>query len=153
MVVTTRLLEMAERPEEIAGVVAHEVAHVTEKHGFRQIIASAGPFLIFRVFLGGGSSGVLPVLGEGSELLVRQSFSQEFELEADEIGWQSLVAAHIDPRGLAEMLGKLEAEDQKKHAAGTKMNAFSSHPATEKRIRRLDAKWKELKDKSGFKQL
>jgi len=36
--VTAPLLEMAERPEEIAGVVAHEIAHVTRKHGFRKII-------------------------------------------------------------------------------------------------------------------
>ena len=152
VLVTTRLLEMSERPEEIAGVVAHELAHVTLKHGFRKIISSAGPFLIFRVFLG-NAGGVLPILGDSSELLVRQSFSQEYELEADAVGWQYLVAAHIDPRGLADMLRRFQAEQQRMRSAVPQMNAFSSHPATEKRIQRLDAKWKKLKDKSGLIQL
>ena len=110
VLVTTRLLELAERPEEIAGVVAHELAHVTQKHGFRKIISSAGPNLIFKVFLG-NSAGVLPILGDSSELLIRQSFSQEYELEADDVGWQSLVNARIDPRGLADMLRKLQLAD------------------------------------------
>lgn len=152
VLVTARLLELADRPEQIAGVVAHEIAHVTQKHGFRKIISSLGPYLIFRVFLG-NSAGVLGVVGESSELLVNQSFSQEYELEADDVGWQSLVAAHIDPRGLPDMLRKLEAEQVKLAAAMPQLHAFSSHPATEKRIRRLDAKWDKLKDKSGFVKL
>ena len=147
VIVNTGLLDLAERPEEVVGVVAHEVAHVTQKHGFRQIISSAGPFLIFRMFLGGNSTGIL---GQGSQALVAQSFSQEHELEADAVGWQYLVAAHIDPRGLTDMLRKLEAEQHRLGASEMHLQAFSSHPATEKRLRRLDAKWDKLKDKSGF---
>ena len=109
VLVNTGLLEFADRPEELAGVIAHEIAHVTEKHGFRKIISSAGPFLIFRMFLGGGSTGIL---GGSSQLLISQSFSQEYELEADAVGWQYLVAARIDPRGLTDMLSKLEAEQR-----------------------------------------
>src|ERR1035438_3456735 len=51
VMVNDSLIRMAERPEELAGVIAHEVAHVTEKHGFRKIISEAGPYLIVRVFL------------------------------------------------------------------------------------------------------
>ena len=149
VLVTTRLLELAERPEEIAGVVAHEVAHVTQKHGFRKIISSAGPYLIFKVFLG-NSAGVLPILGDSSELLIRQSFSQEYELEADEVGWQTLVTSRIDPRGLADMLRKLQNEHSKLQTSNRQVTAFSSHPATIKRLQRLDAKWNKLKDKSNF---
>jgi predicted Zn-dependent protease len=153
VLVTTRLLELSDRPEDIAGVVAHEIAHVTQKHGFRKIIASAGPYLIFKVFLG-NSAGVLPILGDSSELLVRQSFSQEYELEADELGWESLVAAHIDPRGLANMLRKLQAEHQSiTGSGGPKLTAFSSHPATRKRIQRLEEKWKKLNNKNAFNPL
>ena len=86
------MLELADRPEEVAGVVAHELAHVTQKHGFRKIISDAGPYLIMKIFFG-GASGTAGVLGGSSQLLVRQSFSQEYELEADEVGWQYLVAA------------------------------------------------------------
>jgi len=149
VLVTTRLMEIADRPEQIAGVVAHELAHVSQKHGFRKIFSSLGPYLIFRVFLG-NSAGVLGIIGESSELLVNQSFSQEYELEADDVGWKTLVAAHIDPRGLADMLRKLQNEEQKLRASMPQLHAFSSHPAIQKRIARLEEKWTKLKDKSGF---
>jgi beta-barrel assembly-enhancing protease len=151
VVVTTRLMDLAERPEEIAGVVAHELAHVTERHGLRKIISSSGPYILCRVFMGGGH-GLLGMLAGGSQVLIYQSFSQEYETEADDVGWQYLAAARIDPRGLADMLRKLEAEERRMKLAHMLPQAFSSHPATDKRVRRLEAKWKKLKDKSGFIQ-
>jgi beta-barrel assembly-enhancing protease len=149
VIVTTSLLELADRPEEIAGAVAHEVAHVTLKHGFRKIISSAGPYLLCQLFLR-SDRGLLGVLAGGSQLLVHQSFSQEYELEADDAAWQYLVAARIDPRGLPDMLKKLEADTQRRKLKLTAPQALSSHPATDKRLRRLEAKWRTLKAKSGF---
>ena len=149
VIVTTSLLELADRPEEIAGTVAHEVAHVTLKHGFRKTISSAGPYLLCRLFMR-SNSGLLGVLAGGSQLLVHQSFSQEYELEADDTAWQYLVAARIDPRGLPDMLKKLEADHQRRKFTLMAPQALSSHPATDKRLRRLDAKWQKLKDKSRF---
>lgn len=147
--VTTGLLEMVDRPEEMLGVVAHEVAHVTQKHGFRHTIASAGPLLVLQVFLS-GRGGSMAALAGGSALLVHQSFSQEYEKEADDVGWKYLVAARIDPRGMIEMFRKLRAVEPK---GGVVPKAFESHPDTEKRIARLEAKWKRLRPKSGFIQL
>jgi predicted Zn-dependent protease len=149
VVVTTSLLALADRPEEVAGVVAHELAHVTKRHVFRKIVSSAGPYLLCRLFMR-DNSGLLGVLAGGSQLLVSQSFSQEYEFEADDVGWQYLVAARIDPRGLSDMLRKLKAEQEKMLLAQVAPQAFSSHPATDKRLRRLDRKWQKLKDKSGF---
>jgi predicted Zn-dependent protease len=148
VIVTTDLLALADRPEEIAGVVAHELAHVTRKHGLRRIISATGPYLILKMFVGDGN-GLLSVLGHGSELLVRQSFSQEYELEADSVGWDFLAAARIDPRGLIDMLRKLAGVQESLELEPT-IQAFSTHPATQKRIQRLEAKWEKLKDKSGF---
>lgn len=149
VVVTTDLLALADRPEEIAGTVAHEVAHLTQKHLLRRVISASGPYLIFKMFAGDGH-GLLGALGDGSQLLVRQSFSQEYELEADSVGWDYLVAAHIDPRGLADMLRKLKGVQDSRPEMQPQLQAFSSHPATEKRIQRLEAKWEKLKVKSGF---
>jgi predicted Zn-dependent protease len=149
VVVTTSLLELADRPEEVAGVVAHELAHVTRKHALRKTLSSAGPYILCRLFMRGGG-GLMGVLAGSSQLLVCQTFSQEYEIEADDVGWQMLLAAHIDPRGLTDMLKKLNAEEARMKLARLAPQAFSSHPATEKRIRRLEAKWQRLKDKSGF---
>jgi beta-barrel assembly-enhancing protease len=90
------------------------------------------------------------VLAGGSQLLVSQSFSQEYELEADDTGWEYLVKARIDPRGLADMLKRLKTEQEQMKLVRVGPQAFSSHPATDKRIRRLEAKWQKFKDKSGF---
>jgi len=143
------LIRLADRPEELAGVIAHEVAHVTEKHAYRKLISEAGPYLVVRLFLGGGR-GTVGLLGGSSQLLVQQSFSQEYELEADAVGFNYLVKAHIDPRGLADMLKKLEAAYGGFGFSQFHMGAFSSHPATAKRLQRLDAKWRRLKDKTHF---
>jgi predicted Zn-dependent protease len=96
-----------------------------------------------------GSDGALGILGASSDLLVRQSFSQEYELEADAAGWDYMVAAGMDPRGLEEMLRKFQAEE-KKHDSHGAIQAFSSHPATPRRIRRLQQKWEKYKDKERF---
>jgi beta-barrel assembly-enhancing protease len=149
VMVNNSLIQLIDRPEELAGVIAHELAHVTQKHGFRKIISEAGPYLIVKIFLGGGRSTV-GMLGASSQLLVRQSFSQEYELEADDVGWKYMVAARIDPRGMINMLKRLKAEQDKWPFGHLEPAAFSSHPATEKRIRRLETKWNKLKDKSAF---
>jgi predicted Zn-dependent protease len=152
VVVTTGLLAISDRPEELAAVVAHEIAHVNCKHGFRKIISSLGPYLVLKMFVG-NSRGLLGLLGEGSGLLVSQSFSQEYELEADSVGWDYMINAKIDPRGMIDVLTKLKIEQDRMRFAAVQIQAFSSHPATDKRIRILENRWRKLKDKEVFKPL
>lgn len=152
LIVNTGLLREATRPEQVAGVLAHELAHEREHHAFRKIIAGAGPMLVCSIFLRGGG-GTAGLLAGGSALLVNQSYSQEFETEADLKGFDYLVAAHIDPRGLAEMLQTFVADDKKRHEASDVPQAFSSHPATAKRIQRLNRKWDKLEPKPKFIEL
>ncbi len=148
IIVNTGLMEMTDRPEELLGVIAHEMAHVTQKHHFRMSIAASGPFLIFQTFMSGrGGAGNL--LTGVSALMIGQGFSQAYEKEADDVGWDYLVQANIDPRGMAGMFRKFQAYESARHAMKVP-EAFNSHPALEKRIKRLEAKWKKLPRKSGF---
>jgi Zn-dependent protease with chaperone function len=148
IMVTTGLLRLAQRPEELLGVIAHELAHVTHKHGFRQQVASAGPILVFQIFLR-GRGGAAAVVAGGSALLIHQSFSQEYEQEADDTGWNYLVAANIDPRGMTEMFRKFKLEGH----ASVLPKAFQSHPDIDQRITRLEKKWRQLPRKSDFLEL
>jgi beta-barrel assembly-enhancing protease len=148
VVVNTGLLDMSERPEELLGVLAHELAHVTQKHHARKIIDASGPLLVFGLFLH-SRSGLLNVLTEGSGLMMIQGFSKELETEADETGWRYLVAANIDPRGMVSMFRKLEESEGQKGRRQVP-EAFASHPALQKRIARLESKWKKLPHKDGF---
>jgi Zn-dependent protease with chaperone function len=153
VVVNTGLLRMSDRPEEVLGVLAHEMAHVTQKHHFRHVISAAGPLLIFGVFLHSRDQ-LLNVLSAGSGVMVYQGFSQEYEKEADDVGWSYLVAANIDPRGMISMFRKLKVlEAEEDRVAALLPQAFRSHPALDKRIARLETKWTKLPRKTEFIQL
>jgi Zn-dependent protease with chaperone function len=152
IVVTTGLLELAKTPEEVLGPIAHEMAHVTCKHIFRHQIASAGPLLVLQLFLR-GKGGAVGLLAGGSALLVNQSFSQEYEKEADDTGWDYLVAANIDPRGMISMFRKLKTAEENEKIIDIVPKAFQSHPDLDKRIDRMEKKWKRLRRKTGFVEL
>ncbi|HEV7928191.1 MAG TPA: M48 family metallopeptidase [Verrucomicrobiae bacterium] len=149
VVVNAGLLRMTDQPEEILGVLAHELAHQTKRHLLRRTIAAAGPFVIFGLFLHSESRlGNFVTLGSG--LMVFQGFSQQYETEADDTGWSYLVAANIDPRGMIRALQKLEALEEKRPLHGSGPQSLQSHPATAKRIARLENKWNKLARKTDF---
>ena len=152
ILVTTGLFAVADRPEEIAGVLAHEMAHVTRRHGLRKIITTTGPYYVLKVFVS-DKSGFLSLISHGSQLLVRQSFSRDLEREADEAGWHYLEAANIDPRGLADFLRKLMADRLTQTLEKSPLQMLSDHPPTTERVEHLDQLWKQAKKKSGFAKL
>ena len=146
--VFTGLLDRVQKPEELAGVLAHEMAHVTQRHGLRKLITGGGPYYVLRLFVS-DQQGVLSVISAGSQLLVNQSYSRDVEREADTIGWHYLMAADIDPRGLADFF-QLETEGE---AATTIPEMFRNHPATSERIAWLDKLWNNSPQKTGFVNL
>ena len=148
VVVYTGLIKLAGSPEELAGALAHEMAHITQKHHFRQTIASQGPYYVTRLFFNKGS--FVGLLAAGSHLLIRQNFSRAYEREADDVGWRYLVAANINPRGAIDLLKKLKAEEEKAGMSSSTRSALSSHPPTTERIHRLEAKWSKMKSQTGF---
>jgi beta-barrel assembly-enhancing protease len=151
IVVNSALLEMAD-DDELVGVIAHEASHITQKHHARKIISAAGPVIIFGTFFA-GRNGLMNLAGQGSELMLTQGFSQEYETEADETGWNYLVQADIDPRGMIGIFRKFKTYEEKEKAVAALPQAFQSHPALDKRIARLEAKWEKLPRQSGFVEL
>ena len=148
ILVTTALLDLASN-NELLGVIAHEAAHLTQNHHARKVISAAGPVIIFGTFFH-SRNGLANFVGRGSELMLTQGFSQEYETEADELGWQYLVQANLDPRGMISLFQKFKAEDAREKTGFKLPQAFQSHPALDKRIARLEAKWKRLKHPAGF---
>jgi Zn-dependent protease with chaperone function len=148
MYVFRGLLDRVPTPEELAGVLAHEMAHVTQRHGLRQFIAAKGPYYTLRLFLG-KREGLLSAISSGSQLLVGLQYSRGMEQDADRIGWHYLMAANIDPRGLAAFFH----EPMAMHAENNIPELFRSHPATSERIAYLNRLWEKSERKSGFVQL
>ncbi|MGN6385579.1 MAG: M48 family metallopeptidase [Verrucomicrobiota bacterium] len=152
VVIMQGLLENAETEEQIAGVLAHEMAHVTRRHSLRSIIQTAGLGVAIQMLFG-DASGLVAVVGQGSQFLLQQKFSRNFEREADDVGWSYLVQAKIDPRGMIQFFERLQGI-QNASQAGASMNGslalLSTHPATQERIDRLNKKWEVETSHSNF---
>jgi predicted Zn-dependent protease len=154
VVILTGLLERAESSEEVAGVLAHELAHVTRRHSLRNIVKSAGLFVVIQAVLG-DASGLVAVAAEGSRYLLQQKFSRDFEREADDAGWTYLLEAKIDPRGMIRFFEKMKqiVEASGMGAMENSLALFNTHPTSQERIDRLNAKWEALPDKTVFGRL
>lgn len=123
------LILAAENESELAGVMAHEIAHVAARHAMEnQGKASAMNYgmLAGMIFGGGIVSSVLYNGGGILGSLGMLKFSRGAEEEADRLGVQYLYASGYDPNGMATMFEKLAAQNKKK--PGTVAKLFSSHP-------------------------
>jgi len=154
VVILTGLLEEADSAEEVAGVLAHEIAHVTRRHSLQNIIKSAGLLVILQALVG-DASGLFGLATEASRYLLEQKFSRDYEREADDTGWAYLVEANIDPRGMTRFFEKLKKmmEDSGMGAVENTLSLVNTHPASQERIDRLSVKWEQLPKKSGFSEL
>lgn len=127
------LLRSAQSPEEVAGVLAHELTHVLKRHATRNMIAQQGISLLLEAITGGGFGGSV------GTALATLSYSRAAEEEADAGAVQLLERAGISTEGLAtffERLSKEEAshESKDKGMSFTVPNYLRTHPATEQRI-------------------
>jgi beta-barrel assembly-enhancing protease len=124
------LLLAADNEAELAGVMAHEIAHVAARHAVEN--QTKGTLLEYlalggSIFLG-GIPGLIYQNTAGIGLLgLFMKFSRGAEEEADKLGIQYMYAAGYDPTAMATMFEKLESKNKKK--PGFISRAFSSHPA------------------------
>jgi predicted Zn-dependent protease len=128
------LVLAADNEAELAGVMAHEIAHVCARHAMenerKMQVLDYG--LLAGMILGGGIIGNVLYNGGGLiEGLAFLKFSRGAEEEADKLGVQYMWAAGYDPNAMATMFEKLEAKNKKK--PGTISKLFASHPAPPER--------------------
>jgi len=132
--VNSGLILAADEEAEMAGVMAHEIAHVAACHYGREMtranllqIAS-----IPAIFMGGWIGyGIYEGMGLGIPLTFLH-FSRQFEAEADYLGIQYMYRAGYDPSAFVSFFEKVQAMEKKK--PGTLSKAFDTHPQTPDRI-------------------
>jgi predicted Zn-dependent protease len=142
--VNSGLLLRAETEAELAGVMAHEIAHVAARHGTRQ--ATRGQVINFAsiplIFMGGWTGyGIRQAAGFAIPMGFLK-FSRSMEAEADFLGLQYLYAAGYDPMAFIDFFEKLKADEKRK--PGTLAKLFASHPPNGSRIKKTQQHIDEL---------
>jgi predicted Zn-dependent protease len=129
------LIERAQTMSQVAGVIGHEIGHVTRRHSINQMQHQKGTgigvslaCILTRVCSSGITQTAINV-GGGA---VFAKFSRNDEAEADEEGVKTTIKAGIDPNGIPEMFRILL--DERKNNPGTVDAFFATHPLEEDRI-------------------
>ena len=131
--VYTGLLRKAGSPEEVAGVLAHEIQHVTHRHSTRAMIREAP----LRLALSSISSGTgLETAASVMTSLGSLRYRRGDEAEADRDGMRLLAAAQIEPAGMVTFMRSL---DEGRPDVPRLANYLSSHPRTVERLSQLEA--------------
>lgn len=134
VVVFTGLIKEAKSPEEVAGVLSHEINHVLQRHGMERIVKTLGVMAVAAIVLG-DQQGLIGLARQSGVEIVTLKFSRDQETEADTIGLHLLRKAKVDPAGMIaffERLAQSEKEQQR-------IELFSTHPMSAARAERLKA--------------
>jgi predicted Zn-dependent protease len=134
--VNSGLILKADSESELAGVMAHEIAHVAARHGTRN--ATRGELaqiaMIPVMVMSGGWAGY--AIYQGAHLAIPMgflAFSRANEREADYLGLQYMYKAGYDPTSFVDFFEKIQTMEKRK--PGTVAKVFSTHPMTDDRIK------------------
>src|ERR1051326_4144638 len=133
--VNSGLMLKAESEAELAGVMAHEIAHVAARHGTKQ--ATKGEIINYAtiplIFMGGWTGYAIRQGASVAIPLGFLKFTQTMETEADYLGLQYMYKSGYDPTAFVDFFEKIQSLEKKK--PGTLAKVFSSHPPTDNRIK------------------
>lgn len=160
--VTRGLLDLAESESELAGALAHEIAHVAARHHASRIrrnqLVSLG-FSVAGPAIGGGLKMVgVRRAGQSTVQGLFQRFSRDDEREADRLAAKNLYRAGYDPRGLLTLLERLRALEERQPSRVQRF--FASHPSLEERtdniadlLESFEERESLVADRPGFKRV
>ena len=125
------LIDRAQSPDEVAGVLAHEIGHVAHRDGTRTVLQAAGLSFLFGMMLGDFVGGGAVVIA--AKTVVRSSYSRRVEMSADlySVGLMRKVGG--DPRALATILTRVTTDKDE----GIKI--LADHPDTKDRVVAINA--------------
>lgn len=159
--VNSGLILKADNEAELAGVMAHEIAHVAARHATKQ--ATRGDIINYAsiglIFIGGWAGYAVQQAAALAVPVGMMKFSRGMESEADHLGLEYVDRAGYDPLALVDFFEKLQSTEKKQ--PGTIGRLFSSHPMTGSRINAaqkeiqsdLTAKPQYVLDTSEFHQV
>jgi predicted Zn-dependent protease len=145
------LLAKSETPDELAGVIAHEMGHVVHRDGTRAVLQSAGLSFLFGMMLGDFVGGGAVVIA--AKTVLSSSYSRHAEAKADDYSVALMQKIEADPKALAAILSRIASDKDEG------FELLRDHPETKDRIAAINkvtvespqkplltgAEWKALK--------
>lgn len=125
------LLKLAESPDELAGVIAHEFGHVAGRDGLRKLLQTGGSSFLLGLLFGDVTDG--GVLIFAAQVLVDSRYSRQAETAADNFAAEVMLDLGRAPAALGTMLGRLDS------GGGEDLAFLTSHPVTSERMSRLES--------------
>ena len=130
--INTGLIAAAANTAELAGVIAHEVAHGVSRHGTERLTKTYGLNIGAGLLLGNDPGAVSQIAAQLAGGGAIAKFSRDDEREADVLGVRYMAQAGYNPEGMATMFDKLM--DDRRRRPSSVEQFFSTHPLTEERI-------------------
>lgn len=137
IIVNQGLIDKVKTPDELAGVLAHELGHVEKRHTFQQL-ARTGVLYILVSALVGDVSGIVAVVVDNGQAIFGLTYNRRMEEEADAFAVQQMLDQGLDPKGIARFFKVLEQEE-KEHGNDAVPDILRTHPATPERIADIKA--------------
>ncbi len=137
------VIERASNMSELAGVLAHEIQHIVKRHTIKQMAQAQNAGLGVNILCGITSvcnSGIAQAGINVAGTAVFAKFSRTDEQQADEGGFDNVLRAGIDPRGMYTFFQKLLAEEQASGGRGATAGWFADHPGTTDRLADIQRK-------------
>lgn len=131
ILVTDQMVRIFPEPAVLAGVLGHEIVHVAEAHGLKQVYRSLGTYLLVAVIAGDVGPILDDLLLEGG-LLLSLSYSRDHEWEADRTGMELAARAGYDPAALALFFERMTAGREPGSTSW-----LSTHPGPKERIEEI----------------
>ncbi|MFN2395940.1 MAG: M48 family metallopeptidase [Bacteroidales bacterium] len=131
IIILTGLVDFTETPEELTGVIAHEIAHVESGHVMKKLSREIGISVLFASVSGNYN---MELLREVAQMIASNSYSRTIEREADQLAFEYLVNANINPRGLADIFQRFADEFD---LLPEELQWISTHPASLERAKSL----------------
>jgi predicted Zn-dependent protease len=133
IIVMRGLLEQTKNPEELAGVLAHEMQHIIQRHTTQLLIQQASIGVLVTAMTGTTNQATSYGL-ETARAFGLMRYSRGIEEEADIGGMQMLLEAGIDPEGMVTFFGTLKEKGPK---LPSMLKYLSTHPCADDRIEKL----------------
>jgi len=139
--ITTGLMAYLNSEGELAGVLGHEIGHVTARHGVQQQSAGIASAILLEVLSKKAGANTTKSLGQLSNALIR-GYGRNHELQADKLGAEYIARVGYSPQNMLDVIGVLKAQEEfSKYQARREgrqppsyHGVFSTHPSNDQRL-------------------